>query len=257
LKYFTVGLTSVYVLVIETDREKKVDPFGDTKRMILNLLLDGSKTAGEIADKLKIQKSAIRIHLESLQTQQAVRSYFKMERLGRPTKAYEITESGRELFPRKYDMVLSLLIKKIEEVEGHDYVKKTIRSIADSIASDIRDKIKKSNNLSSLEESLNILNSFSNEMGFMSSLQREDNGTYSLISRNCAVHKVATSHQDAICHGLHDRMIEKSLDGKINPDVQLKECIALGDNYSRHLITTTTTTTTTRNMDIDKNKLKS
>ena len=35
-----------------------------------------------------------------------------------------------------------------------------------------------------------------------------DNGTYSLISRNCAVHKVANSHQDAICHGLHDRIID-------------------------------------------------
>lgn len=59
MKYFTVALTNVHVLVIGTDRGKKVDPFGDTKRMILNLLLDGSKTAGEIADKLKIQKSAI------------------------------------------------------------------------------------------------------------------------------------------------------------------------------------------------------
>jgi hypothetical protein len=27
------------------------------------------------------------------------------------------------------------------------------------------------------------------------------------------------------------------LDGKINAKVQLKECIALGDKYSRHLIT--------------------
>lgn len=34
--------------------------------MILNLLLYGSKTIREIADKLQIQKSAIRIHLESL-----------------------------------------------------------------------------------------------------------------------------------------------------------------------------------------------
>jgi hypothetical protein len=37
--------------------EKKADPFGNTKRMILNLLLDGSKTAGEIADKLRCQNS--------------------------------------------------------------------------------------------------------------------------------------------------------------------------------------------------------
>jgi predicted ArsR family transcriptional regulator len=48
--------------------------------------LDSSKTAGEIADKLEIQKSAVRIHLESLQLEQVVRSYFRIECLGRPKK---------------------------------------------------------------------------------------------------------------------------------------------------------------------------
>ena len=44
-------------------------------------------------------------------------------------------------------------------------------------------------------------------------------------------------HQDAICHGLHDRIIQKTLGGKVNADVELKECIALGNNYSKHIIT--------------------
>jgi DeoR family transcriptional regulator, suf operon transcriptional repressor len=220
---------------------KKADAVGQTKRMILNLLLDGSKTAGEIADKLQIQKSAVRIHLESLQTEQAVKSYFRIERLGRPRKVYDITESGRELFPRKYDMVLSLLIQKIEQKEGHEYVEDMVASIADNMANDIQDRIKKSNTSGSLEKSLKILNSFSNELGFMSSLQKENSiGTYSITSHNCVVHKVALSHQDAICNGLHSRMIERALDGKVNPNVQLKECIALGNNYSRHVITATT-----------------
>jgi hypothetical protein len=43
--------------------------------------------------------------------------------------------------------------------------------------------------------------------------------------------------QDAICHGLHDRIIQKTLGGKVNADVKLKEYIALGNNYSRHIIT--------------------
>ena len=211
---------------------------GDTKDLILNLLLGGSKTAGEIADKLKIQKSAIRTHLESLQTEQSVRSYFKIERLGRPRKVYELTESGQELFPRKYDWILSLILKEIESTEGHEYMKKIIESIADNIAHDIDEKIKKSS--SSLEESVRILNSVSNEMGFMSSFYKEadnNNSKYSIVSSNCIVHKIAIRHQDAICHGFHDRIIQKSLDGKINAKVQLKECIALGDKYSRHFIT--------------------
>ena len=211
-----------------------------TKELILNLLLEGSKTAGEIADKLKIQKSAIRTHLESLQTEQSVKSYFKIERLGRPRKVYELTESGRELFfPRRYDLVLSLVLQEIESTKGHEYMKKIVESIADNMSQDIREKIKKSS--SSLEESISILNSASNELGFMSSLYKEedddDNNTYSIVSNNCIVHKAAIRHQDAICHGFHDRLIQKSLDGKMGAKVQLKECIALGDKHSRHIIT--------------------
>jgi DeoR family suf operon transcriptional repressor len=206
----------------------------NTKMAILNLLLEGSKTTGEIADKLKIQKSAIRAHLESLRAEQAIRSYFKVEGPGRPRKIYELTESGRELFPRKYDLLLSLILQSIETAEGHNYAKKLIRSVADKIAQEIQDKIK--NSSADLEESVRILNSSSNEMGFMSSFYKEDDSTYSIMSRNCIVHKVAYSNQDAICHGFHDRIIQKALEGKINPEVHLKECIALGDNYSRHII---------------------
>jgi DeoR family suf operon transcriptional repressor len=206
----------------------------NTKMAISNLLLEGSKTVGEIADKLKIQKSAIRAHLESLRAEQAIRSYFKVEGPGRPRKIYELTESGRELFPRKYDLLLSLILQSIETAEGHNYAKKLIRSVADKIAQEIQDKIK--NSSADFEESVRILNSSSNEMGFMSSFYKEDDSTYSIMSRNCIVHKVAFSNQDAICHGFHDRIIQKALEGKINPDVHLEECIALGDNYSRHII---------------------
>ena len=224
-----------YCLTIRNNT-KEVGTFGDTKRIILTLLLEGPKTAGEIADKLRIQKSAIRTHLESLRAEQAIRSYFKAEGLGRPSKIYEITDSGRELFPRKYDVLLSLILQSIENKEGHEFTKKIIRSVADNMAQDIQNKIK--NTSANLEESLSILNSVSNEMGFMSSFYKEEgDDTHSIISRNCIVHKAAISNQDAICNGFHTRMIQKALEGKINPKVQLKECIALGDNYSRHMVT--------------------
>jgi DeoR family suf operon transcriptional repressor len=192
---------------------------------------------GEIATKLKIQKNAIRSHLQTLETEDVVKSYFRIERLGRPKKVYEITSNGRELFTRKYDTILSLLIQKVEDNQGHEYVKKIMISIADNMASDIREKIGKINTSGSFAKSLNILNTWSNDIGFMSSVRKEDDGSYSIISRNCIVHKVAVAHQDVICQGFHNTVIEKSLRGKTNPSVKLKECIALGDNYSRHLIT--------------------
>jgi hypothetical protein len=72
---------------------------GDIKKTILTMLLEGPKTAGEIANRLKIRKSAIRTHLESLRAEQAIRSYFKTEGLssvGNSTRFY-VVMSGPEL----------------------------------------------------------------------------------------------------------------------------------------------------------------
>jgi predicted ArsR family transcriptional regulator len=218
---------------------------GATKQKIMEILLEGPRSLGEITDKLQIQKSAVRVHLQSLQSEKAVESHFKIERLGRPRKIYSLTENGRELFPRKYDLILSLILKKITETNGKEQARKIIESVADDMATNIRYEIEKngSSSLDSFEESLKIFNSVSNEMGFASSITKEHDGNFSVLSKNCILHKVALNHQDVICHGLHDRMIMRSLSGgkkkqqQRNMNVELKECIALGDNFSRHAIT--------------------
>jgi DeoR family suf operon transcriptional repressor len=222
---------------LKNDSENGTLPPEDTKKSILELLLGGAKTSGEIANKLGIQKSAVRIHLNSLQARKTVKSYFKIAHLGRPKRMYELTESGRELFPRRYDLFLSLIIKKIEETEGREQLKKIIKSVTDDMAADIKKRIENNNASNNFEKSLKMLNSISNEMGFVSSVHKEGKDTFSLVSRNCVLHKVALSDQDAICHGFHDRIIQKTLNGKVNVDVELRECIALGDNHSRHIIT--------------------
>ncbi|HJT48819.1 MAG TPA: ArsR family transcriptional regulator [Nitrososphaeraceae archaeon] len=216
---------------------------GETKQRILEILLEGPMSLGEITDKLQIQKSAVRVHLESLQAEKAVESHFKIERLGRPRKIYHLTENGRELFPRKYDQVLSLILKKISETNGQEQAKKLVESVADDIAASIRYEIEKSGSSGNFEESLKILNSISNAMGFASYITKEDDNKYSIQSKNCILHKVAVDHQNIICHGLHDRMIIKSLYGDKNEgkkrrvSVELKQCIALGDSFSRHTVT--------------------
>ncbi|MDQ3807568.1 MAG: ArsR family transcriptional regulator, partial [Thermoproteota archaeon] len=101
-----------------TPIQEDVHNIGETKERILELLLGGSKGVGEIAERLRIQKSAVRVHLESLQSLGAVRSKFKIEKMGRPKKVYELAEKGRELFPRKYDLFLNLVLGKIAGKKG-------------------------------------------------------------------------------------------------------------------------------------------
>jgi DeoR family transcriptional regulator, suf operon transcriptional repressor len=220
--------------------QEEVVNLGETKEKILELLLGGSKSAGEVAERLQIQKSAVRVHLESLQSLRAVRSKFKIEKMGRPKKVYELTEKGREFFPRKYDLFLNLVLDKIAGKKGQAEAREIIESIAEDIASGIRAKIDKNNHTTThdLEQSLKIINDATNQMGFASSLGREEeDNSYYIQSKNCILHKVASANQDMICHGLHDKIISKSLEGN-NPDarIELKECIALGNEYCRHII---------------------
>jgi DeoR family suf operon transcriptional repressor len=218
--------------------QEEIGSLGETKEQILELLLDGSKSAGEVAERLQIQKSAARVHLESLQSLRAVRSKFKIEKMGRPRKVYELTEKGREFFPRKYDLFLNLVLDKIADTKGKGEVREIIESIAGDIASSIRAKIDKNNHHPhDLEQSLKIINDASDQMGFASSLGREkkDNSFY-IQSKNCILHKVASNNQDMICHGLHDKIISKSLEGNSDVRIELKECMALGNEYCRHVI---------------------
>jgi DeoR family suf operon transcriptional repressor len=213
---------------------------GETRQRILRLLLDGEKSAGKIALDLSIQKSAARNHLESLLAEGYVRSRFSIEKLGRPKKVYGLTEHGRELFPRKYDLVLNLLLKKIAEKKGEQEVKKLVESVADTVAANVESKIQKSGGNNNLENSLKILNSASNELGFVSTISKlpdkNNRSAFVLQSNNCIVHKVAEKNQETICHGLHDKIISNSLGGEENVEVQLKECMALGDACCRHVI---------------------
>jgi DeoR family transcriptional regulator, suf operon transcriptional repressor len=218
--------------------QEEIVNLGETKEKILELLLDGSKSAGEVAEKLRIQKSAARVHLESLQSLRAVRSKFKIEKMGRPKKVYELTEKGREFFPRKYDLFLNLVLDKIVGKKGQAEAREIIESIAEDIASGIRSKIDKNNHDRDLEHSLKIINEASNQMGFASSLGRDEkDNLFYIQSKNCILHKVASNNQEMICHGLHDKIISKALEGK-NSDarIELKECMALGNEYCRHII---------------------
>jgi DeoR family transcriptional regulator, suf operon transcriptional repressor len=220
--------------------QEEVGTIGETKERILELLLGDSKSASEVADRLQIQKSAARVHLESLQSLGAVRSKFKIEKMGRPKKVYGLTEKGREFFPRKYDLFLTLILNKIAGKKGEAEAREIIESIAEDIASDIRASIDKNNHhrADALEHSLKIINDASNQMGFASSLSRdekEDNSFY-IQSKNCILHRVASANQDVICHGLHDKIISKSLIGNSDARVELRECMALGNEYCRHVI---------------------
>jgi predicted ArsR family transcriptional regulator len=80
-----------------------------------------------------------------------VESTFQIEHLGRPSKIYMLTKNGHELFPRKYDLLLSLILKKISETNGKEQTRKIIESIADGVAANIKHEIERNGSLDNLK----------------------------------------------------------------------------------------------------------
>ena len=72
------------------DKEDQRRLSGATKQKIMEILLEGPRSLGEITDKLQIQKSAVRVHLQSLQSEKAVESHFEDRTLRKTTKDIQL-----------------------------------------------------------------------------------------------------------------------------------------------------------------------
>jgi len=196
----------------------------DTKERILGLLLGGKKSALALSKELGIRESAVRAHLEALKGEGLVSSELVRLGRGRPKKLYGLTESGVERFPRKYDVVLELLVREIEreDVERAAYY---MRGVAKQLALGLLGKRAAPVNLMEAAELLNSL-------GFHASYSETDRGA-AISSANCILRKLALKHPSQVCSGLHTWLIEELIGQE---GVKLERCMAYGDEVCVHTV---------------------
>jgi len=200
----------------------------DPKRRVMSLLLEERQTAVSLAGKLKIFESAVRQHLEALENAGLVASKFEQRGLGRPKKIFSISQLGAELFTRKYDLLLDMMLRKVSDVYGPQ----ALRFIVLSIAKDWGSELASSLENASYRDRLKGVTDALDQLGFATQLE-EKNGKASIVSRNCIILKTATSNHDLMCHKFHAELIRAALKrGK----VELQECMLNGDQYCRHSI---------------------
>jgi predicted ArsR family transcriptional regulator len=204
----------------------KIPLLGETKEKMLYELRGGKKTAKDLASSLGIQVSAARKHLEALYVLNIVREEFIQNGIGRPKKFYDLTEDGRELFPRQYERMLCGVLAKLNNAPALN-PESMVKEIAHEIAKDMSVSEEK-DDLARVETLVGALNDF----GFDSKLEETHSG-FIITSHNCPLHKVAMQHQKLVCHSFHDEMIKTALDTR---DVKLECCLSRGDNVCKHIV---------------------
>lgn len=169
---------------------------GNSKKRILEELMDRSMTIGELSSKLNIQNNAIREHLDNLENMGYISFRFSKSGVGRPKKYYFITRKGMELFPKKYDLLLKILLDELTHEQGREWVKDFLKRAGERIVK----------NSQGQEQDIHSLLNFYNGLGCMASATEKD-GSIVIKRKNCIYYNLALENENLLCSSFEDSII--------------------------------------------------
>lgn len=197
------------------------------KGSILTHLLNEDLSAIQLTEKIELGESSIRNHLDALEKEGYIDHYFKKVPKGRPKKMYTITSSGRNLFPRNYELFFTYILREIEDEFEKETLQKILANVAKNIANRLSEDLPEKNQEKRLKE---LVESFE-EWGLCPTLKKE-NGEYNIKYRNCAFFDIVDEFAEYLC-GMHRKIIN---DAMKDCEVKQEECCGKGDNVCVHKV---------------------
>jgi predicted ArsR family transcriptional regulator len=114
---------------------------GHTRRAIIQLLLEGPTTAGDIGDRLGLSAAGVRRHLDALvdggDAESNAAAAWQHNGRGRPAKRYRLTAAGRAKLDHAYDDLAVAAMRQLREVGGDDAIRTFARRRIDTILSGV------------------------------------------------------------------------------------------------------------------------
>jgi predicted ArsR family transcriptional regulator len=114
---------------------------GHTRSAIVQLLLGGWVTAGQIGERLGLSAAGVRRHLDALieagDAESSAAAAWQHNGRGRPAKRYRLTAAGRAKLGHTYDDLAAAAMRQLREIGGDDAVRTFARRRIDSILSGV------------------------------------------------------------------------------------------------------------------------
>ena len=201
-----------------------------TKGRIIEELALAPRTARDLAEKLHIQESAARGHLDRLEQRGLVIPTFRRDGGGRPRKRYVLTPQGQELFPRRYELLLDSVMESLLQQEGEGYTSALFAEAARRMAQQIAAKVPAGR---PTVDRAKALASALNELGFRCTVAQSPTGELTIVRTNCVFRHSALTHAYLVCD-VFDKHLTEALLGQVGVD--LKGSISRGGLQCTHLI---------------------
>ncbi|GBC98306.1 hypothetical protein HRbin17_00808 [bacterium HR17] len=108
-----------------TEREQWLN-LSPPQRAIVRLLKEwGKGTVAQLSKMLGLSRVAVHYHLRRLKAQGVVQGQVERRGRGRPRVVFRLTQAVQEhLFPRRYDMLATVMLDEIVADMGREYVRK-------------------------------------------------------------------------------------------------------------------------------------
>lgn len=199
-----------------------------TRERIIHILKRrGQITVEELRRELGLTAVTVRHHLDILRRDGLVAPPEVRHRdsPGRPQYVYSLTRHANALFPKKYALLMNLLLDRLEDHASASETREILEEIGRQLAQEI--------NLpagADLETRLTAIVEFMNQMGYMARWEPADDEGYRLHVSNCPYEKVARNHPQ-LC------IIDQTLLTEVlGASLKHSSCISQGDLHCTHLI---------------------
>lgn len=164
----------------------------ETRQRILEIIKRrGQATVDDLSRELELTAVTIRHHLEILRRGGAIAPPRVVRKggPGRPQHVYRLAEEADDLFPKSYDRLSEVLLAELEERLPAGEMENLANSVARRLAADA--------NLpdgEGFEARMAAALDFMNGMGYLASLEKNEDGRTVIRIANCPYGRVAYRH---------------------------------------------------------------
>lgn len=173
----------------------------------------GEATIRELEDELGISTTAVREHLINLDARGYIATRFIRNGRGRPRIVYSLTEQSRDIFPRSYDTLVSVLLDEIARQQGEDGLATLLGSVSERLAEGYQRTAK-----GDAKSRMGDIQKMMESRGIPVEVQPDASG---FTFYACPYHEVAQDHA-GVC-AMEKRMIEQVLGHAVHTDETIRE----------------------------------
>ena len=171
-----------------------------TKEQILaHLKRSGGCAIDEIADEFGLARMTVRQHLTGLERDGLVQSREQKGKTGRPHMVFSLSDSGEEMFPKRYDRLADLLLQEASRLTADDIAgldeegrkRLLLQNMVERVYVDHEAKIRGK----SLSERVALVAGILQEEGGFADWT-DTGDAFEIVDYNCVYRKVVEVHPD-------------------------------------------------------------